>query len=70
MNKTLFFLCALMTLIGCSHKSLYQVGQNYQKSKCIAEAKTSEAHNLCLKAEREAKAYQDYEKERQSVIQK
>lgn len=68
MNKllTLFFLTILLT--ACSNKELYQAGQGHQQSKCINEAQTAEQHNECLNDKRNS--YEEYEKERQTVLNK
>lgn len=68
MNKVFYFLLFSFFLTGCSNKSLYETGQGYKKSKCIENAQTGEEHNECLNAER--KPYEEYEKERKSVIDK
>lgn len=68
MNKFIVFLFISILLTACSNKELYQAGQDHQKSKCINEAQTAEQHNDCLNQKRES--YEEYEKERQAVLNK
>lgn len=68
MNKFISFLFLMMLLSACSNKDLYQAGQGYQKSKCINQAQTSEQHNECLNEKGDS--YEEYEKERQAVVNK
>jgi hypothetical protein len=68
MNKFFYFLLFSIFLTGCSNKSLYETGQGYKKSQCMKDAQTGEEHSKCINAER--KSYEEYEKERKSVIGK
>ncbi len=54
--------------MGCSNKGFYELGQSYQNSECIKNAQTGAEHNECINAER--KPYEEYEKERKSVLNK
>lgn len=54
-------------LTACSSKDLYQVGQDYQKSKCMREAQTSQQHSECINAKR--KTFEEYQKERKAVVE-
>jgi hypothetical protein len=63
-NKLLFIIFALM-LTSCSHKQLYQAGQNYKKSECIRQAGSDQQYNDCLDAEK--KSFETYEKERKTL---
>lgn len=68
MNKLITFLFLSVLLTACSNKELYHAGQGHQKSKCINEAQTAEQHNKCLNEQ--GKSYEEYEKERQAVLNK
>ncbi|MDP2562216.1 hypothetical protein [Psychrobium sp. 1_MG-2023] len=68
MNKPFYLLFTAILLSGCTNQSLYESGQNYQKSKCIQEAQTAEQHKQCLTQERQS--FKEYEQERQEVIGK
>ncbi|MBL4765254.1 MAG: hypothetical protein JKX67_08265 [Colwellia sp.] len=68
MNKLFYFLLFSIVLMGCSNKGFYELGQSYQNSECIKNAQTGAEHNECINAER--KPYEEYEKERKSVLNK
>lgn len=56
----------LLTLVGCTNKQLYQVGQSYQKSECEHDALTDVQFKACQGIE--AKRYEDYDQEREDVL--
>lgn len=68
MTKLLFIALFSFILAGCSNKELYQVGQDYQKSKCVEEAVSAQQHNDCLKTDK--KTYEEYDKDRKGTINK
>lgn len=68
MNKFIVSLLFAILLTACSNKELYQVGQDYQKSDCVNKAQTEEQHAECTKTK--SKSYEEYEKERKTVIKK
>lgn len=68
MNKFLYIAVFFLILTGCSNKQLYQVGQDYQKSECLQKAASGEEHNECLNTDK--KSYEEYEKERQDIVNK
>lgn len=61
-----FFISFLFS--SCSNKQLYQVGQDYQKSKCTKHAKTAQQFTDCLNNEK--KTYDEYQKELKDVKNK
>ena len=67
MNKILLIFFFSIILAGCSNKQLYRAGQNYQKSKCV-EATSGQQYNDCLNMHE--KTYEEYNKERKSIINK
>lgn len=70
MNKTLYITLSsfalVFTLTGCSNGLLYQVGQDYQKSECINNAKSGTEHQACM--EKQHKPFEEYEKERELIL--
>lgn len=67
-NKCVSFLFLVSLITACSNKSLYQAGQEYQKSECINQAQTSEQHNECINMKKQS--YEEYEKERKAAVKK
>lgn len=68
MHKIFLLLMVSFALTGCSQKSLYQTGKSYQKTECIKHAQTAEDHMACNNAKE--KTFEEYERERKSVIKK
>ena len=68
MYKTVCVVIGLLALAGCSNKTLYGMGQDYQKSQCINDAQNAEEHAKCVNASQ--KSYEDYEKERKALKDK
>lgn len=68
MYKYIVLWVALTNLAACSSKDLYQIGQEQQKSQCLENAQTPEAYHECLTVNRQS--YEEYEKERQTVLKK
>ncbi|MFC6438939.1 hypothetical protein [Bowmanella sp. JS7-9] len=65
MKTHLTLILCTLALTGCSHRSLYETGQNYQKSQCIIDAQTPEQIDACRQANN--MSYEEYKKAREAL---
>ena len=68
MYRLVFLAFFLIMLTACSHKELYQAGQDYQKNECIRNAASESQHSDCLNLDN--KTYEEYEEERKEIAKK
>lgn len=62
--KLMLGVLATLTLMGCSHKTWYGIGQNHDQQKCLEQR--VEPIQECLNAPR--KSYEEYKKDREAIL--